>query len=470
MKKIYRYGMGRRDFLKAAALATVGTMAAPYIGRAGGTDKLKIAVIGAGGKGEVDCHECMSQDIVALCDADERRCANLRKEFPNVPFYHDYRILLEREKDLDAVIVSTPDHHHAPAAMMAMKRGLHTFVQKPLVHNVWEARQMRAAAKEYKIATQMGNQGSAESGLRRAVECIQAGIIGNVSQMHVWSNRPAGLWPQGIKAPLPKKEIPKGLYWDLWQGPAKEIEYGEREGEPGKGYCPHDWRGWFDYGTGALGDMACHTCNMPFRALKLGYPTSVVAVKLDGANKYTYPNKSHLKFEFPAREGLCPVTFHWYDGAHNWTEGGWKPDPELTKDISDVFGEVPPSGCLLIGDKGQIFSPDDYGAQFYVKLNDEEEFVDSTKHEAAKVENIPVSIARSPGHYIEWIEACKGGKPAYSNFDIAAYLTEIILLGCIALRMGEGRVMEWDGPNMRSPNIPEASELVKREYRKGWNW
>jgi len=322
------------------------------------------------------------------------------------------------------------------------------------VHSVYEAREIRKAAAQYKVATQMGNQGSSETGLRRAVECIQGGIIGQVKQVHVWSNRP--IWPQGIKDPLPKAEIPAGVNWDLWLGPAPEREYGE-------GYLPFNWRGWYDYGTGALGDMACHTANMPFRALKLGYPSSVIAEAMEGANSQTYPNKSRIKFEFPAREGLAPVTFYWYDG-------GWKPNDEVTAHIKELFENVPIAGCLLIGEKGQIFSPDDYGAQFYVKLNEDAEFKASGNHDAAKTDVIPVSIPRSIGHYKEWIEACKGGKPAYSNFDIAAYLTEIILLGCVALRVGEGKLMEWDGPGMKSPNCPESAAFVKREYRKGWAW
>ena len=454
MKEVIRYGMGRRSFLITAALATLGTMSAPYIMRAGATSKLKIGVIGCGGKGYSDAESVMSEDIIALCDADDRQSKGLRDKLPKANYYKDFRVMLEKEKYLDAVIVATPDHTHAPAAMMAMKRGLHAYVQKPLVHSVFEARELRKAAAQYKVATQMGNQGSAEPGLRRAVECIKAGLIGQVKEVHVWTNRP--IWPQGIKDPLPKAEIPAGLDWDLWLGPAPEREYGN-------GYLPFNWRGWYDYGTGALGDMACHTCNLPFRALDLGYPTSVITEKAEGVNSQTFPNKSKIKFEFPARGNLAPCTFYWYDG-------GWKPEEDITSAIADVFGDIPIAGCLMIGEKGQIFSPDDYGAKFYVKLNEDEELRDSNSHEACKTEVIPVSIPRSIGHYKEWIEACKGGKPAYSNFDIAAYLTEIILLGCISLRVGVGKLMEWDGPGMKSPNCPEAAQFVKRAYRKGWDW
>jgi len=227
-------------------------------------------------------------------------------------------------------------------------------------------------------------------------------------------------------------------------------------------YHPFAWRGWQDFGTGALGDMACHTVNMPFRALKLGYPTSIEA-KSTGMNKESYPRSSEIRFEFPKREGLEPVSFWWYDGAPDGADT-FRPHADLTADIVAMMGKLPGSGCLLIGDKGRVFSPDDYGSKFFLRLKDEKELVGSANHEALKAiaDDYPVS----PGHYQEWVDACKGGKPAYSNFDIAAYLTEIILLGCVALRVG--KKLEWDGPKMRAKNAPEAAQYVKRNYRKGW--
>jgi predicted dehydrogenase len=297
----------------------------------------------------------------------------------------------------------------------------------------------------------MGNQGSAESGLRRAIEVIQAGAIGSVKQVHVWSNRP--IWPQGMARPTETPPVPSNIHWDLFLGPAPERPY-----HPD--YQPFKWRGWVDYGTGALGDMACHTANMPFRALKLGYPTSIEA-ETSEFNGESFPKKSKIRFEFPAREGLAPVSFFWYDGGN-------KPGDEVAEQVlnrientKDKDGnpnarKLPGSGCLLIGDKGHLFSPDDYGARFF--LLPEKEFTEFKGPEQ--------TIPRSPGHYKEWLDACKGGKPAFSNFDIAAYLTEIILLGCVAIRTGKR--IEWNGPKMKSTNAPESAQFVKRRYRKGW--
>jgi len=431
--------------------------------------KLNIAVIGANGKGASDTNCCNTENIVALCDADEEYCAGQRKKYPNAKFYRDFRKMYdEMGKSIDAVIVSTPDHAHGVAAAQGIAMGKHVYCQKPLVQTVYEARLLRKMAKEQGVVTQMGNQGSAEDGLRRAVECIHAGIIGPIHQAHVWSNRP--IWPQGLGRPAGEDPVPANLDWDVWLGPARFRPYKKDT------YNPFKWRGWLDYGTGALGDMACHTCNMPFRALKLGYPTEVAA-ESSGMNGETYPLKSRIRFEFPAREGLVPVTFCWYDGgnpkpgnpyAH---DGNNKPPKDVVADVEEMLGKVPGSGCLLIGEKGKVFSPDDYGARFFLKLKDDKEYLDSSKHPALK--GIPPTIARNEfkgdtdwRHHQEWIKGCKGGPVPYSNFDIAAYLTEIILLGCVALRVGQK--LEWDGPKMRAKNAPEAAQFVKREYRKGW--
>ena len=444
----------RRRFLKYSSLAGAAAFGAPYIMRAQdqpAVNKLNIAVIGAGGKGASDTDACASENIVALCDVEQKTLDKRKEKYPNARLFKDYRKMLEEMKEIDAVIVATPDHHHAPASIMAMKMGKHVYCQKPLTHSVYEARMMRDIAAKQKVATQMGNQGSAESGLRRAVEVIQSGAIGGVKQVHVWSNRP--IWPQGMDFPKETQPVPEGLDWDLFLGPAPERPYHSS-------YHPFAWRGWQDYGTGALGDMACHTANMPFRALKLGYPTAVEATS-SGMNKASYPKSSKIKFDFPAREGMPPVAFYWYDG-------GEKPGEELTEEVLDFIGnqrdkdgnprpkKLPGSGCLLVGEKGKIFSPDDYGARFH--LLPEKEF--------EGYQGPAETIERSPGHYKEWLDACKGGKTPYSNFDIAAYLTEIILLGCVALRVG--KKLEWDGPNMRAKNAPEAAQFVKREYRKGW--
>jgi hypothetical protein len=459
----------RRDFLRSTALVTgTAALAFPQVLRAkDALGKLNIGVVGAAGKGASDTDHCASENIVALCDADEEHCAGQRKKYPNAKFYRDFRKLLEAEKSLDAVIVSTPDHVHAAAAAMAMKLGKHVYVQKPLVHSVYEARTLRGLAKEKKLVTQMGNQGSAEDGLRRAVEVIQAGVIGPVRQVYVWSNRP--IWPQGLERPAGEDPVPANLDWDVWLGPAPFRPYKARV------YHPFAWRGWQDFGTGALGDMACHTANMPFRALKLGYPTEIEAAS-PPMNKETYPWKSKIRFEFPAREGLVPVTFWWFDGGEpvdggKKHDGSNKPPKDVTAALEEFRGSVPGSGCLLLGDKGQIFSPDDYGAQFYIKLNDDKEYKASRNHDAVNAipQTIPRNAHRGDGdrrHHLEWIAAIKDGPTPYSNFDIAAYLTEIILLGCVALRVG--KKLEWDGPNMKAKNAPEAAQYVKRQYREGW--
>jgi hypothetical protein len=275
--------------------------------------------------------------------------------------------------------------------------------------------------------------------------------------------------------------VPSTLDWDQWLGPAPWRPYKGHwpQGHPGEErrvYQSFVWRGWQDFGTGALGDMACHTVNMPFRALKLGYPNEVEA-ECSTINKESYPLKSKIRFEFPAREGLAPVSFWWYDGGNPKPDdpykhdGNNKPPPEVTAEIKDLMDTLPGSGCVLIGDKGKIFSDDDYGRRFFIKVGDEKAMTEAKNHEAVKA--IPQSIPRNPfqgdsdkRHHLEWIAACKGGAAGYSNFDIAAYLTEIILLGCIALR--SGKKLEWDGPNMRAKNAPDASRFVKREFRKGW--
>lgn len=462
----------RRQFIYTTAIAGAAALSGCSTRRPrriAANEKLNIGVVGAGGKGSSDTDHCASENIVALCDVDSRTLAARKEKYPQANTYTDWRVMLEKEKNLDAVIVATPDHVHAAVAATAIRLGKHVYCQKPLVQTVYEARLLRKLAKDHGVVTQMGNQGSAEDGLRRAVEVVQAGLIGSVREVHVWSNRP--VWPQGHDRPAGSDPVPAHLNWDGWLGPAQFRPY--KEGV----YHTFNWRGWQDFGTGALGDMACHTANMPFRALKLGYPTEVEAWS-SGINKETYPLKSKIRFEFPARDGFAPTTFWWYDGGNPKADnpyrhdGNNKPAPEITAEIEAMTGSVPGSGCVLIGDKGKIFSPDDYGARFFVKLNGEKELSDSKSH--AAVSAIPQTIPRNAfqgdadrRQHLEWIAGCKGGPTPYSNFDIAAYLTEIILLGCVALRTG--KKLEWDGPNMRATNAPEAAQYVRRASRKGWN-
>jgi len=465
----------RRQFLRRTALATglvtcssgLVSCTSPHVGRVlGANERINVACIGVGGKGDSDSSDAAGRggNIVALCDVDRdtlaKKVKQFQNKFPELKQYRDYRKMLEEMgNNIDAVTVSTPDHNHGIAAIRAMKMGKHCFCQKPLVQTVYEARTVRQLAKEKNLATQMGNQGSAEPGLRRAVEVVHAGVIGNPLECHVWSNRP--IWPQGLDRPEGQDPVPAKLDWDLWLGPAPERPF--KDGV----YHPFSWRGWYDFGTGALGDMACHTVNMPFRALKLGYPN---VVELEASSRIypeTFPKTSRIRYEFPEREGLPPLKFWWYDGNPD-DKSSLRPTGDAVKEIlKSIKDPLPGSGALIIGEKGKVFSPDDYGASFFVCLNGEEGYTKSNQHEACKA--VPQTIPRSPGHMEEWFRMMKDGTPAYSNFDIAAYLAEVILLGCVALRVGAGKRMEWDGPGMRSPNIPESARFVKRQNRAGWD-
>jgi hypothetical protein len=484
----------RRNFLKTSALAT-GTVAfgVPLLLRGQNLNsKVNIAVIGAGkgGKGESDTNCCSSENIVALCDVDSSRCVEPLQRYPKAKFYQDFRVMFDDiGKSIDAVNVATPDHFHAIAESAAMRLGKHVYGQKPLAQTVYESRYLRKLAQETGVVTQMGNQGSAANGLRRAVECIQAGVIGQVSEVHIWTNRP--IWPQGMGLPKGTDPVPNTLNWDIWIGPAPMRAY--KTGV----YNPFNWRGWLDFGTGALGDMACHTVNMAFRGLNLGYPTEIEGEALGMMNDETYPLGAKIRFQFPARKTemaaarktffhrhdtleQAPVTLWWYDGgqpdahAPNGHDFSNKPPRDLLEGIEELQGEIPKSACLLIGDKGKIFSPDDYGEQFFVKLNGDEKFLHYTKHPV--VNAIPEVIPRNSftgdndhRQHLEWIAAIKAGKPemCYSRFAIGAQLAEIMLLGCVALRVG--KKIEWDGPNMRAINCPEAAHFIKRDNRAGWN-
>jgi predicted dehydrogenase len=301
----------RRNFLKYSTLAVGATaLTGPYLVSGQNlNEKIRIAGIGVGGKGDSDVNDSAGcgGEIVGLCDVDQRTVDKMGQKYPKAQKFQDFRKMLDKMgKEIDACTISTPDHVHAIAASLAMSMGKHVYVQKPLCQTVYEARYLRNLAKESKVATQMGNQGSAGNGLRRAVEVIQAGVLGPVHELHVWSNRP--IWPQGMDRPKGEDPVPSYLDWDLWLGPAALRPYKE------KAYHTFAWRGWRDFGTGALGDMACHTVNMPFRALKMGYPEIVECEAVSDMHPETYPLSSRIRFEFPAREGMPPLKFWWYDG------------------------------------------------------------------------------------------------------------------------------------------------------------
>jgi predicted dehydrogenase len=450
--------LSRRKFLALSSLAA-GSVVLPGCAtrrrKPGSTDKLSIICVGAGGKGTSDIANCAGENILAICDVDERRAAPVLADHPKAKFYKDWRVMLERETKADAVVISTPDHTHAPIAAAAMRERRAVFCQKPLTHSVYEARTLRDMAQKNNVVTQMGNQGSAEDGLRRACEVVQSGLLGQVRRVHLWTNRP--IWPQGMERPRGSDPIPPGLDWNLWLGPAPARPF--KEGI----YHPFKWRGWLDFGTGALGDMGCHTANMPFRALNLGAPTTVEA-EATGMTSEAYPTASWVRFVFPERGNMAEVDLWWYDG-------GLLPDEFLLTHVKKLMDEVPKSGCLLVGDKGLLFSPDDYGARFFIKLWDEDELIPGTQHEA--VADIPRTIPRNrfkgnagERHAQEWIAACKGDGTCYSSFDQAAALTEVILLGCVALR--ETKRLIWNPEKLRMTNAPELDSIIRPAYREGW--
>jgi predicted dehydrogenase len=440
----------RRQFLQNTGIGAAGTgfwiagVARGYGQEKSPNAKLNVACIGTGGQGGSDMNNCKSENIVGLCDIDDKRNGEAAKTFPNAKQYFDYRKMLdEMSKQIDAVTVGTPDHHHAPAAVMAMKLGKGVYVQKPMAHSVYEARVMRETAAKYKVATQMGNQGTAGNNLRESVEIVQAGLIGDVKEVHLWTNRP--VWPQSPNITARPKEgppAPAHIHWDEWLGPAPERPYHQA-------YLHFKWRGWWDFGTGALGDMACHTTNLPFFALKLGAPSTVEA-ESETINPETCPGWAKVTYEFPARGEMPPVKVTWYEGRKNG---------ELVQPPLDFLqGEkMSGSGSLLIGSKGTLYSPDDYGGKSIWLPKDKYKDMEKPKP----------TLPRSPGHHKEWILACKGeGKPM-SNFDHAGPFTEFVLLGNVAMRVG--KKFEWDAENLKAKNCPEADQYIKREYRKGWS-
>ena len=437
--------ISRREFIGKTAAAAAFTIVPRYVlggnGYTAPSDKLNMACIGVGGMGYNDTIGVNSENIYALCDVDDERAAKAYNKFPKAKYFKDFRVLLDQEKEIDAVTISTPDHVHAVAAMMAMKMGKHVYVQKPLSHTVQEARKLSETARAMKVATQMGNQGHAGEGARLINEWIWSGAIGDVYEAHVWTNRP--IWPQGIDRPKENPVVPATLDWDLWQGPATKRPY-----HPA--YLPFSWRGWLDYGTGAIGDMGAHLMDQPFWALKLGDPISVQASS-SPVNDETYPKSSMVTYQFPARKSMVPVKLIWYDG------GLRPPRPEELEDgerMGDNGG-----GVLFVGTKGKL-SCGTYGSDPVLlpkaKMKD---FNPPTK-----------TIPRSPGIREEWIAACKTGLPTTSNFDYAGKLTETMLLGCIAIRIADKyTTLQWDGSNMRFTNLDMANQYIDKKYRKGWS-
>ncbi len=446
----------RREFIGRSAATAAGFMIIPrhVLGGAGykaPSDTLNIGCIGVGGKGSSDIRSVSTENIVALCDVDGRQMADFLASEHNTPEqkamyekankYKDFRVLLDKEKNLDAVTVTTPDHTHAVIAMNAIRRGKHVFVQKPLTHTIKEARLLAQAAKEAGIVSQMGNQGHAGEGGRLINEWIWDGAIGDVREVLCWTNRP--IWPQGIEAPKEAPAVPDELEWDIWLGPASYRPY-----HPA--YHPFSWRGWWDFGTGALGDMGAHILDHPFWALKLGHPKYVQASSTQFTED-SYPVAEVVTYDFPARGKMPPVRLKWYDG------GIMPPRPEELEDgrmMGDSGG-----GGLFVGDKGKLMYST-YGKNPRI-------IPESKMREYQRPEK---TIPRSPGIHEEWVEAIKKGKKSTSDFSYSGTLTEVMLLGNVAVATKEHNTkLEWDGKKMEITNLPDANEFLHMEYREGWS-
>lgn len=463
-------GSTRRDFLRGVA-ATAGALAlSPTLLSLAGCsdqaqarqrppgDKLRIGFVGVGGKGVANINGILGtgETIAALCDIDDdkmtegRQKTKLDDKFPAARRYRDWREMIAKEGDLDAVVVTTPDHMHAPVAMAALSRGLHVYCEKPLTRTVWEARRLRELASAPGLATQMGNQGSADGGMRRGIELIRAGVIGTVREVHAWTNRP--IWPQGVARPAEKDEVPANVWWDGFLGVAPERPY--KKGA----YHAFNWRGWHDFGAGAFGDMGCHTLNLAFHALQLADPLEVEGVMTSDRMAETYPKASTVRFKFGDRSGLAATTLWWHDGGRKIPEDHM---PAALK----AHG-IKASGLVLIGDAGIMYTDNDYNSSQMLALKGEEKLIPVNDHPAAKGPAITLPRA-AKGHYQEWIDACRGGPTTFSSFAQASRLTETCLLGCIAQRV-PGKVLNWDTAGMRFVNSPEADALVKPTYRTGW--
>ena len=433
--------ISRRQFLGGTVAASAFAIVPRHV--LGGarhvapSEKLNIACVGVAGQGAYDIGQVANENIVALCDVDWRHAAGTFEKFPNARRYRDFRKMLDAEdKHIDAVTVATPDNIHAVASMAAMKRGKHVYCEKPLCHDVYEVRQLTLAARKYGVQTQMGTQIHATTEMKLLVEIVRSGMIGNVRKVDLWSGKN---WGGGTR-PTDTPPVPDTLDWDLWLGPAPYRPYHPT-------YLPGNWRRWWDFGTGTLGDMGCHIIDPAWWALDLNYPTSIEA-RPGPFNKETYPQKTIITWEFPARGSRPPVTVTWYDGENR---------PPRPKELEEGR-KLPDQGGVYYGDEGTILYPHMGGPRL---------IPDSRMRGFKKPEPfLPRVKGGAGGHYREWVEACKGGRQPLSNFDYAGPLTEAILLGNIAALAGQR--IEWDGPAMKVANLPEVNKHLRRNYRQGW--
>jgi predicted dehydrogenase len=450
----------RRTFLASAAAATAGFTIVPrhVLGGQGVTapsDKLNLAVVGVGGMGKSNLLRCETENIVALCDVDFELADPVFKKYPGAKQYKDFRVMLDEQKDIDALLIATPDHTHAVIAMAAMERKKHVYVQKPLTHSVYEARLLTETARKYGVATQMGNQGHSGEGARLLCEWVWDGAVGPIREAHAWTNRP--VWPSGseVDRPTQTPEVPPGLDWDLWLGPARSRPYHPT-------YHPAKWRAWWDFGTGSLGDMGCHIVDPLFWALKLKYPTSVEAsvskywhafFEESQAKNEMFPRSTIVRFKFPARDGMPEVSVTWWDG-------GLMPARPKGLEPGRRLGDLD-GGILLIGDEGAIMAGC-YGMSPRIVP---ESAMKKYKRPGRSLERIPEGL---DGHEQDWIRACKDGRPASSNFEYSGPLSETVLMGNLAIRFPD-RLLLWNGEKMEVTNDKDANAYVRRTYREGWH-
>lgn len=460
--KVLSSKTNRRSFLKHTTVAaTVFSIVPGHVlglrGQTPPSGRLNIAGIGIGGMGRNNLAKLAdTENIVALCDVDpSERTEKIFALYPKAERYRDYRVMLEKQKNIDAVIVATPDHTHGVVGMAAIKAGKHVYIQKPLAHSVFEARTLTEAARQHKVVTQMGNQGHSNDGTRQIAEWIGSGAIGTVREVHAWTNRP--VWPQGIEVERPKETppVPEGFDWDMWLGPAPYRPYHPT-------YAPNAWRAWWDFGTGSLGDLGCHVLDPVFWALKLGHPTSIegcISTYWEGFWKKTqpknetYPRSSIVRYQFPARGDMSAVKLTWWDG------GLMPPRPEELEEgkrMGDADG-----GVLFHGDKGTLMCGC-YGL--------EPRLIPDTRMKEFKqpTPTIPRIPDGQNGHEKNWARACKGGPPASSSFEYSGPMSEVVLLGNLAVRFPDQRLL-WDGANMKITNDDDANAYVRRKYRDGWS-
>ena len=461
----------RRSFLKRMGAGGAGA-AAPLIlpsriwaaGAAAPSNKFNVALIGCGGRGSVIIREALGQgaNVIALCDADAKRSDNMRKTLAGgkpdaqqmmdkATGYEDYRQLIDKEKSLDGVLIAVGPWWHAPLSTALIKAGKHVYCEKPLTRLVSEARTLGQLAKQSKVATQMGTQGAASETFHRAVEIIQAGLLGQIREVHVWHTNEKG--PKSQARPSGEDPIPAGFNWDLWVGPSPMRPYKKDVYQPG---CRKTSQ-WFDFGAGILGDFGVHTWQLPIRALKLEYPVRVEHSVPEPVLE-TFVSTTKIRYEFAARGDLAPVTAWNYDSGN-------LPPKEATADIEALYGEIPKVGAMLLGEKGSMYVGG-WGSGNLIKLKADEKMRGVSDHPAAK--SIPVTEPRAPrqNHMLEWIEAAKGGPKTYQSFEVAAHAMEVILPAIVSQRMQ--RPIDWDGPNMKVPGAPEADQYIQSDHRKKW--